>query len=40
VTGTFTINGGTIDNTSGASLATLNYPQTWGGDFAFTEPKT
>ena len=35
-TGTFTINGGTIDNTSGA-LVTLsnNNVQTWGGDFTF-----
>ena len=36
VAGTFIINGGTIDNTSGATITTLNYPQTWGGDFAFT----
>jgi LPXTG-site transpeptidase (sortase) family protein len=36
VAGTFIINGGTIDNTSGAAVTTLNYPQTWGGDFAFT----
>ncbi len=34
--GTFSINGGTIDNTSGASITTSNYPQSWGGDFAFT----
>ena len=36
VAGTFIINGGTIDNTSAAAITTLNYPQTWGGDFAFT----
>ncbi len=35
VAGTFIINGGTIDNTSGAALTTINYPQTWGGDFSF-----
>ena len=34
--GTFVINGGIIDNTSGGSITTLNYPQTWGGDFTFT----
>jgi autotransporter-associated beta strand protein len=34
--GTFAISGGTIDNTSGGSITTSNYPQTWGGDFAFT----
>jgi autotransporter-associated beta strand protein len=35
--GTFTINGGTIDNTSGSpvTLAT-NNAQSWAGDFAFT----
>ena len=36
VAGTFIINGGSINNTSGAAITTLNYPQTWGGDFAFT----
>jgi LPXTG-site transpeptidase (sortase) family protein len=36
IAGTLIINGGTIDNTSGAAITTLNYPQTWGGDFAFT----
>ncbi|MBL7859819.1 MAG: autotransporter-associated beta strand repeat-containing protein, partial [Cyclobacteriaceae bacterium] len=36
VGGTFTINGGTIDNTSGGAITTVNYPQTWGGDFSFT----
>ncbi|MFZ2906349.1 MAG: autotransporter-associated beta strand repeat-containing protein, partial [Cyclobacteriaceae bacterium] len=34
--GTLTINGGTIDNTTGGSITTLNYPQTWAGDFSFT----
>jgi autotransporter-associated beta strand protein len=34
--GTFVINGGTIDNTSGSAITTSNYPQTWGGDFTFT----
>lgn len=34
--GTFIINSGTIDNTSGAAITTLNYPQTWGGNFVFT----
>ncbi len=36
VAGTFIINGGTIDNTTGGAITTLNYPQTWGGDFTFT----
>ena len=36
VAGTFIINGGTVDNTSGGIITTLNYPQTWAGDFAFT----
>ena len=36
-TGTFTINGGTIDNTSGGSITlSNNNVQTWGGDFTFT----
>ncbi|MGD0541021.1 MAG: autotransporter-associated beta strand repeat-containing protein, partial [Tepidisphaeraceae bacterium] len=35
-TGNLTINGGTIDNTSGAAVAyTSNITQTWGGDFTF-----
>jgi len=35
-TGTFTINGGTIDNTSaGAITLSTNNAVTWGGDFAF-----
>ena len=33
-TGTFTINGGTITNTSGAAITATNA-QTWGGDFTF-----
>ena len=33
--GTFTINGGSFDNTSGGAIATANYPMTWNGDFAF-----
>jgi len=36
IAGTFVVNGGAIDNTSGAALTTLNYPQTWNSDFAFT----
>jgi autotransporter-associated beta strand protein len=36
VTGVFTMNGGTIDNTSGAALTTVNYPQAWNADFTFT----
>jgi len=36
VTGTFIINGGTIDNTSGSAITTVSYPQTWGNDFTFT----
>ncbi len=36
-TGTFTINGGTIDNTTGASITlTNNNAQTWNGNFTFT----
>jgi len=35
-TGTFTINGGTIDNTGGSAVTlSNNNVQTWGGDFAF-----
>ncbi len=35
--GTFTINGGTIDNTSGGAITlSNNNAQTWGGDFTFT----
>jgi len=34
---TFTINGGALDNTSGAAITTSNnYVQTWNNDFAFT----
>jgi autotransporter-associated beta strand protein len=36
VTGVFTMNGGTIDNTSGAALTTVNYPQAWNADLTFT----
>jgi autotransporter-associated beta strand protein len=32
--GTFTITGGSIDNTSGG-LTTANYPMAWNGDFSF-----
>lgn len=32
---TFTIAGGTLDNTTGAGLTTLGYPQNWDGNFAF-----
>src|SRR5205085_2667934 len=39
VAGTFTISGGTIDNTSGGSITTLNYPQAWNGDFTFAGTK-
>src|SRR5438552_14248873 len=35
-TGTFTINGGTIDNTTGASITlSNNNAQAWNGDFTF-----
>ena len=35
--GTLTINGGTIDNTSGAAIvSSTNNAQTWSGDVAFT----
>jgi autotransporter-associated beta strand protein len=35
-TGTFTINGGTIDNTSAISITlAANNPQIWGGDFTY-----
>jgi len=36
VAGSFTISGGTIDNTSGGAITTLNYPQTWNSDITFT----
>ncbi len=32
----FTIASGTIDNTSGAPITTLNYAQKWAGSFTFT----
>src|SRR5205814_5361640 len=36
-TGTFTISGGTIDNTTGSALTlSNNNAQTWNGDFTFT----
>jgi len=36
-TGTFTINGGTIDNTTAGSITlSNNNAQTWNGDFTFT----
>ena len=36
-TGTFTINGGIIDNTTGASITlSNNNAQAWNGDFTFT----
>ncbi|MES2920812.1 MAG: autotransporter-associated beta strand repeat-containing protein [Verrucomicrobiota bacterium] len=36
-TGALTINGGTIDNTSGGAVViTGNIPQTWNADFTFT----
>lgn len=34
-TGTFTITGGTIDNTSGADLTLPNNAQVWGGNFSY-----
>ena len=33
--GTFTITGGTIDNTTGSAITTANYPQVWNGNFSF-----
>jgi autotransporter-associated beta strand protein len=33
--GTFTINGGTIDNTSGGTITTGNHPQLWNQHFTF-----
>ncbi|NOS94478.1 MAG: hypothetical protein HOP30_21400, partial [Cyclobacteriaceae bacterium] len=36
IAGTFTINGGTINNTSAGAITTLNYPQAWNADFTFT----
>ncbi|WHZ06249.1 MAG: hypothetical protein OJF59_000001, partial [Cytophagales bacterium] len=33
--GTFTINGGSIDNTTGGAITLVNYPQQWNGDFTF-----
>ncbi len=34
--GTFTISGGTLDNTSGSSITMVNYPMSWAGHFTFT----
>ena len=34
--GTFDINGGTLDNTSGGSIAVSDNAMTWDGDFGFT----
>ena len=35
-TGTFTVNGGTIDNTSGGDLTLLpNNAQVWSGNFTY-----
>jgi autotransporter-associated beta strand protein len=40
-TGTFAINGGTIDNTSGAAITdSNNNAQTWGGNFTFAGSNT
>ncbi len=35
VAGTFTINGGTIDNSTGSAITTLNNPQIWNASFTF-----
>ena len=35
-TGTFTIDGGTIQNTTGGLITTNNHPMQWNGDFNFT----
>lgn len=35
VTSTFTITGGSIQNTTGGLISTVNYPMNWNGDFAF-----
>lgn len=39
VGGTFTISGGTIQNNSGSSITTLDYPMNWDGDFIFNGPQ-
>jgi autotransporter-associated beta strand protein len=36
VTGPLSLLGGTLDNASAGALTTPDYPQAWGGDFAFT----
>jgi autotransporter-associated beta strand protein len=35
IAGAFRIFGGSIDNTTGAAITTLDYSQGWGGDFTF-----
>ena len=35
VDGTFTVNGGAYDNTSGADITTIDYPQSWNGSYTF-----
>ncbi len=35
-TGIFTITGGTIDNTSGGNITTINYPLALNGDFTYS----
>ncbi len=39
VTGTFTIAGGTIQNNSGSTITTADYPMNWDGDFVFDGPQ-
>lgn len=39
VTGTFTIAGGTIQNSSGSTITTVDYPMNWDGDFLFNGPQ-
>jgi fibronectin-binding autotransporter adhesin len=36
VAGTFVINGGAVQNTTGGSITTNNHPMTWNADFSFT----
>ncbi|MCW5912187.1 MAG: autotransporter-associated beta strand repeat-containing protein [Cyclobacteriaceae bacterium] len=33
--GTLTINGGALSNTTGGAITLTNYPQTWNGDFTY-----
>ncbi len=35
IAGTFTLAGGTIQNTTAGAITTLNYPMAWNGDFTF-----